>query len=226
MDVVAEGRLLVDALEELLGTWDGRDAIKAMHRHEVRGWRDNEWFGFYFEWRAIELLSGRFGGVRGPTIGNTTIDYMLEYPWDLKAHVLKTTQSSKAWLNDVEAVKTAVEDFGACGFLICVGTAEMDSSGAFASWHRKYKGGLSKYTRERIARGAPSRARKAAFVAEAITGFCLSSGDAITRALSEGWLSDRAQKGMRNSDGSPRRAKYEVNVKAIPDWARLGSWSP
>jgi hypothetical protein len=38
----------------------------------------------------------------------------------------------------------------------------------------------------------------------------------VSRGISEGWLKDSFQKGMRNADGSPRRAKYSVRLDLIP----------
>jgi hypothetical protein len=36
----------------------------------------------------------------------------------------------------------------------------------------------------------------------------------IEKALEDNWLA-YFQKGMRNADGSPRRAKYKINIDAV-----------
>lgn len=90
-----------------------------------------------------------------------------------------------------------------------------DEEGSFKAWHDKLKGGVSRYERERVERRAPSRARKKSFAVENYLTFALNSDD-ISRGISEGWLKDSFQKGMRNADGSPRRVKYSVRLDLIP----------
>jgi hypothetical protein len=115
----------------------------------------------------------------------------------------------------LRAIDRCIADFGVIGFILAVGTVVRDEDGSFKAWHDKLKGGVSRYERERVERRAPSRVRKKSFAVENYLTFALNSDD-ISRGISEGWLKDSFQKGMRNADGSPRRAKYSVRLDLIP----------
>lgn len=118
-------------------------------------------------------------------------------------------------LNDVEAIDRCIHEFGVIGFILAVGTVGYDESGSFKQWHDGIKGGVSRYEEERVLRGAKSRRRKISFDVENYLTFALNRED-IARGLSEGWLRDTFQKGMRNADGSSRCAKYSVRLDRIP----------
>lgn len=181
-----------------------------------------EWIGWYFEYAAREALTKEIGGSRGPSFGRTGFDYRRDFVWDLKAH--PTTMASgapakSAVLNDKEAIETCVAEHGGVGFIIAEGRAEYDTTGAFKRWHDALKGGASQYEKERVARGAPSRKRKTSFRIEGYETLFFRLRADLQRGEKEGWLL-RFQEGMRNANGSPRRAKYMVDTTAIPDWAR------
>jgi hypothetical protein len=220
IDGRAEGRLLVESLKPLAGYWNGRQKIQEMKKGGCPHWRQMEWFGFYFEWQGKELLTSKNGGSDGPRYGRTAIDYKLSYPWDLKMHSIPP-RPSIASLNDVLAVDRAIDEYGGVGFLIGCGHPELDAGGEFRDWHVTYSGGPSDYSLKRKAEGSPSRTRKSGFLLRYVVGFFLSSHDEVRRAIGEGWLTNRNQAGMRNSNDAIRNAKYGVVVEKIPTWARV-----
>jgi len=83
------------------------------------------------------------------------------------------------------------------------------------------KGKRSEYESERIRRGAPSRKRKRAFNLYKLEAIWLEKA-LLSKGLGHGWIA-LFQEGMRNADGSNRRAKYRVDVSRIPYESRLYS---
>lgn len=177
-----------------------------------------EWIGWWFQWRATADLSDTFGAVPGPRYGHTTIDVRVKHIWDLKAH-----PNTSDWLvaNDREAIDQCIRDNGVFGCIVACGDAQFDD-GRFQQWHEALKGGPSRYQQRRRAEGAPSRRRKAAFD---VRGYLVAALDAaaVSRGLREGWLG-LFQTGMRNANDTPRRAKYQINVRLLP--ADLRRWIP
>ena len=92
---------------DLPEVWDGRDCVLELQAHDYH-WRQMEWIGWYFEWKAAQLVSEQLGGGRGPRIGNVTFAHSVGGEvWDFKAH--PENQSSKwAYMNDVESVDGCV----------------------------------------------------------------------------------------------------------------------
>lgn len=220
----SEGRLILQTLKrQLPSKWDGRKCVLELKKADSN-WRQTEWIGWWYEWKARSLLIAKIGGSRGPIYGRTTIDYVREHAWDLKAHPASV---GRRWaiLNDSEAVDACIANRGGIGFVIACGEAEYDDPAKrpFQKWHTALYGGESGYTRKRKAEGRPSRRRKRAFRLNCMTGFYISSRKEAKKGIGEGWLKDTMQAGWRNSNGSPRRAKYAVRVAEIPDWARLPS---
>ena len=74
-------------------------------------------------------------------------------------------------------------------------------------WHKKLKGGLSPFEKQRILRKAPSRLRKTTFRVREIDLILLDAKK--LRGLSS------FQKGFRNSDGSPRNAKLLLDLESV-----------
>lgn len=209
-----EAREIRDALDSALPeVWDGKRCILKLHEADHQ-WRQMEWIGWFFEYEAKRILLESLGGEDGPRFGNTAMDYKRHFVWDLKAHV---TNSGQKWavLNDQEAIRSCIEEFGAVGFVIVCGEAEYDDTGAFKQWHDALKGKPSAYEEERIRRGAPSRRRKTAFNLKGYRLLVFRSSEELAEATEAGWLGD-FQKGMRNADGSARRGKYKVRMDRIP----------
>lgn len=191
--------------------WDGMECIQALKSVDYN-WRQMEWIGWYNEFKAKQVVRAALGGDDGPRYGRTGFDYRRKGVWDFKAH-----PAGKRWtiLNDREAVDTCIKEYGAAGFVVTLGEAEYnDVAGTFKLWHDELKGGTSRYERERIARGVPPRRRKVRFRVAGFEAFVLDS-PTIQNGLRDRWLK-MFQEGMRNANGSPRRAKYSVNVGRIP----------
>ena len=203
---------IVSALSaELLGTWDGKTCIEYLRKHDYN-WRQMEWIGFYFEYRAKQILAATMGGGTGPSIGNVTIDYAVrDEPWDFKAHPAKPNDGW-VYLNDVEAVDTCALHLGGIGWVIAVGNAAYDTDGSFKQWHDELKGERSAYEAERIARGARSRRRKCSFECTHFLVAKVQSPEAIAGAIADRILTAGMQAGQRNSNGKPRRAKYGIHM--------------
>jgi hypothetical protein len=203
--------IVKELAKELLGRWDGKECIEFLRSHDYN-WRQMEWIGFYFEYRAKQVLSRAMSGGVGPTIGNVTIDYAVRgEPWDFKAHPVK---SNDGWvyLNDVEAVNTCALHLGGIGWVIAVGNAEYDDDGSFKRWHDEMKGEKSAYEAERIARGAPSRKRKRSFECTHFIVAKVADAEQIAGAINDRLLTAKMQAGQRNSNGKARRAKYGIHL--------------
>ena len=194
--------------------WHLKKAVAEMKANAWPHWRQSEWPGFYFEYREAALGKKEF--VRGPKYGNVTFDLKSELVWDLKVHV---GDSGMVPLNDQEAVRDCINEHGFLGWMILTGSATY-ASDTDREWHTKFKGGLTAYSISNRAAGRPKRRIKGSFDPGSVIGFGLAGVGALEKALSEGWLVG-FQEGMRNSDGNLRRAKFMVDLSAIPDWALL-----
>ena len=215
MDPVAQQEALEIAkylLAALPPQVEGRTAIVEMRDGGSRHWKQMEWIGFYVEYIVEARVRREVGAKQGPMRQNTRFDLQLTRVWDLKAHPVSVPTSP---LNDQVAIRECIRDYGGVGFVILEVDAEYDESGEFKKWHDELKGDRSRYEDERVARGAPSRRRKVAFRPMLVTAIYLSSESDIQDGLAEGWLSE-FQTGMRNSDGTPRRAKFAISPNRVP----------
>jgi len=79
---------------------------------------------------------------------------------------------------------------------------------------------MSAYVRERIRRGAPSRRRKRAVTLKGYILFGLDRSS-LSLGIKDGWIRP-FQQGMRNADGSPRRAKFMLDISQMPSNMRVG----
>ncbi len=216
--IQSEGKRIKACLENGLPTkWEGRSTILELKDADYM-WRQMEWIGWYFEYKARSVLIDALGGDLGPSFGRTVFDYQREFVWDFKAHPLNA--GHWAIMNDCEAVNACIESFSGNGFVVAVGIAEYDD-GTFKQWHDALKGGQSEYELKRIQRQAPSRSRKTSFEISDYMTIFFEDRSSLERAIREGWMSGDAQVGWRNSNGRPRRAKYKINTGAIPDWCKI-----
>jgi len=180
-----------------------------------------EWIGWWFEWRAKSVLQEAMGGGDGPSFGRTRVDYQNTMVWDLKAHVEEYGGKDWVIVNDQEAVRASIREYGGFGVIICHGEAELDSDRSFQKWHDVLKGEQSAYVKERVRRRAPSRLRKRSFE---VNGYMAAFFDATSlEAAIEAGLVRGFQEGMRNSNGTPRRSKFMVDLNAIRDSSLLVS---
>jgi len=180
-----EGQMLVNALldgwrshKQKDGSkrviWDGRKTINWMIENGINnGPYQNEWQGFYWEARGLQILNAAFSPNPNPPAAkyiNTIFDYSLRFVWDLKAHTehWANSQNTKisgsktgAPLNDQQAMDACIADQG-LGFLVVSGIGIEDSDHAFVEWHRKLKASVGK--KSSPSNSGESRRRKAAFV--------------------------------------------------------------
>lgn len=214
-----EGLRISGALHELVDSYlDGRECVEEMKANLSKNWRQMEWMGFYLEEKSRSMLIDAIGGSAGPEYGNTKIDYVNEYVWDIKTHSLFDKNGKyepEAILNDTEAMERAIDEYGSMGFVMFLVEPEWDVDGSFKKWHDQLKGETSEYVKKRIERGAPSRIRKRACMISRIFIFRLDR-ESLARGMSDGWLKG-FQKGMRNADGSPRRSKVNVLIDKISE---------
>ena len=215
LQIALEAQQMTDLLnKQMPKRWEGKQAILELRQADFQ-WRQMEWIGWYFEFKARKIIIENLGGSKGPKDDSTSFDYRGKNVWDLKAHI--ENASSHPWIiiNDKESVDLCMQSYGVMGMIIAQGVAEYDDNkGTFKAWHDELKGGCSDYEKDRVRRGAPSRRRKIAFRLRRIEALWLNS-DQVTKGLVEGWI-DFFQKGMRNANGYARRPKYELNVDMLP----------
>jgi hypothetical protein len=173
-----------------------------------------EWIGWWFEFRAMEILRSH-GAKVGPTFGSVTFDCALNGIWDFKTHPRKHPESGFAYLNDEEAVDHCLDSHKHIGWIIAVGNAIYDETGEFKLWHDKMKGGESDYVRQGRMIGRPSRRRKSAFILTEIIWIEFRSSQSLEVAVRDGVLCRGLQAGQRNSDGSERRPKYGFSYSRL-----------
>ncbi|MBI2635663.1 MAG: hypothetical protein HYW79_03965 [Parcubacteria group bacterium] len=197
-------------LKKIPAFWDGRKAILEMKGTGYSHWKQMEWIGFYFQFLCDTKLSPLVK-IPGPKYNRVEFDGFAEIPWDFKAHPNKnaTGQENKSIIiNDRLATIKAIKQFGEAGLILAIGDAEYnDENRSFQIWHKKLKGGLSNYEKQRILRKAPSRLRKTAFKLKEIKLVLMNNN--MIRKLSS------FQEGFRNSDGSPRNAKLLLDLDKI-----------
>ena len=80
----------------------------------------------------------------------------------------------------------------------------------------------AEFEHRRCEAGAGSRKRKTAFDVRGIDAYFIGSQRVLDAGIEEGWLKF-FQKGMRNADGSPRRAKYALRTDRVPDSLKVAS---
>ena len=205
---------------QLAKKWDGKECILELKKANYQ-WRQMEWIGWFFEYKAFKILQEELGGKIGPKYGNTQFDYLRNnHVWDFKSHIDNASSHPWAILNDCEAVDHCLDEYNGLGFIIARGTAEYDEDGSFKAWHDSLKGKRSDYEKERIRRGARSRRRKISLSVTTFQIFRINN-EVLQKGIGLGWVKE-FQKGMRNADGSPRRSKYMINVERIPSSSVLG----
>lgn len=207
---------LVCALERFPRAWDGKAAILDLRDADFN-WRQMEWIGWYFELLCKQRLSP-WMRIPGPRHKNVEFDAFLEVPWDFKAHVTRGPKGQakhSVIINDKEAVDWAIDRYGRMGLIVASGLAAFnDEDRSFWMWHNELKGGLSAYEMERRRRKAPSRLRKMSLD---VVDFRLYLLDSENKSLL------RLHRQGRNADGSPRRPKYQIDLRRIEPVAVVGS---
>lgn len=201
---------IISVLVKFPKYWDGKQAILEMRAAGGKNWRQNEWIGWYFQWLCETNLK-EVMRIPGYKYGNSEFDGYVEIDWDFKAHSMFSRSglaSNKLAANDMEATLLTVDKHGKTGLIIAHGVAVFDDEDmTFRAWHGELRGGLSKYSLSNLERGANKRVYKAAFDLKRIDLYLLDKEDVLKQGS--------FQKGMRNSDGSPRREKLLVDLRTV-----------
>jgi hypothetical protein len=199
-------KVFQECLKKLPKNWDGKDCILELKSADYQ-WRQMEWWAFYFEYKARQALQNRIQ-IPGDRFGNVTFDLKGTINWDLKASAIKT-HNHVIILNDKEAMDLSVQREGFHGEIIALCDVEYnDQDRSFQKWHTELKGGKSRYELEREKRTAVSRYRKKRATLEEILFVILKPQDLENLNI--------MQQG-RNSDGSPRKVKYMLNLEELDD---------
>ena len=185
--------------------WDGKKCILEMKENNGRHWKQMEWIGWYFEYWCNRNLKGVMEMPCSKKYGNVSFDGHLNIPWDFKAHV--TQSGDKIIVNDHQAIKKAIKDFGCVGLIIVTGPVVYDESQEFKKWHDEQKGKITDYVLKNIERGAPSRRRKVSMKISKIS-FVKLDDDCLKKYSS-------IHNQGRNSDGKPREPKVLLDLTKI-----------
>lgn len=199
-----EIKIIQDNLKQLPRIWDGKQCILELKKADYH-WRQMEWWAFYFEYKAKQCLQGKFE-IPGDKYGNVLFDLKGTINWDLKASAIKT-DSHKIILNDKTAMDRSIAQSGFHGEIIALCDVEYnDLDRRFQKWHTQLKGGKSNYEIKRENRTSVSRYRKvsACLIEILILVFGKNDMDRLS-IMRQG----------RNSDGSPRKVKYMLDLEEI-----------
>ena len=186
--------------------WDGKACVEELKQADYH-WRQMEWIGWWFEYRALNTLR-QIGAQPGPEFGAVKFDCRLHGVWDFKAHTLADNDRTYAYLNDEQAVDACLCSGERFGWIVAVGRATYDTTGDFKRWHDELKGAESEYVKAGRAIGRRSRRRKSAFELIEVAWLEIGSVKGMEHAVESQILRRGLQAAQRNSDGSPRRAKY------------------
>lgn len=186
-------------LSALSKNWDGRECVLELKDADYN-WRQMEWFGWYFEFKARRLLQD-VADIPGDRYGNVTFDLKKQINWDLKA-----SAKQKVILNDKDAMDLSIAETGCHGEIISLFDVEYDIDRSFQNWHTELKGGKSNYEKKRENRTEKSRSRKVKAILRQIIFVILKNGDLESLSI---------MRQGRNSDGSPRKIKYMLDLNKI-----------
>lgn len=208
MSFLLDSKEIVKILKNIPKKWDGKKAIIEMKESGFHHWKQMEWIGFYFQFLCEQYLYGIME-IPGPLYGNVNFDGLMHIPWDFKAHAINTS-SHQIIVNDSCATAEAIKKFGAVGLILALGEVSYnDERRTFQKWHEDLKGGLSKYSLERIRRGAWSRLRKVSFDLKQIS-FIKIRDHSLIKCGS-------FQTDFRNANGSPRKSKVLIDLEKIDE---------
>lgn len=151
-------KILKRKLKKLPTFWDGKESILELKEANYN-WRQMEWWAFYFELKAKEILQKDFC-FPGDKFGSVEFDLKRSINWDLKASAIKTNYH-KIILNDKKAMDESLKECKYHGEIIALCDVEYnDTNRSFQKWHDELKGNKSQYVIEREERTSMSRYRK------------------------------------------------------------------
>ncbi len=181
---------------------DGKESVLEMKDADADNWRQTEWQGWYFEFKAIPALINEIGG--GPTvIGNTKFDYALSRPWDLKTHSNygvngPSKPNKRCILNDQSSMLEAITANG-LGLIILSGIPKYDDK-EFSAWHKALRNKT----------GPVRKQLKNGFKSEKIEFFFLKDPDELDKAVSKGILMEFNQ--GKQQSGESRAPKFALEI--------------
>lgn len=192
--------------------FDGKESVKWLHQHSNQR-RQDEWAAFFFEEYSFPLLTNFLGGWKGPRITrDKRFDYQREFVWDLKleSNYDKNNKPSD-WiiLNDKDATDRIIKLEAGIGFIIAKVDFLFDTTGSFRNWRLNFENTPKKKT-------GPGKSRvlkKSAKITE-LLAIIIKDEKTLKKGVNQDWIGVFKQ--GRNSDGSPRPPKYQINVKKIP----------
>jgi len=187
--------------------WDGKTCILELKEADYN-WRQMEWWAFYFEYKAKQLLDGKFS-FPGDRFDNVSFDLKGTINWDLKAKAIKS-DDQKVILNDKSAMEQSIEKSGYHGEIIALCDVEYnDFDRNFQKWHSELKGRKSNYELEREIRTSISRYRKTKAELTEIVLVVFKADDLDLLAT---------MKQGRNSNGKSRPEKYLLDLETTDNF--------
>lgn len=195
-------KLMADLPKE----WDGKDAIIYMRENGSKNWKQMEWPGWFFEFMCGKILrQDSFFDIPGKAYGRVSFDGFKEINFDFKSHSEFEGSTSKVPTNGYIEVEKAIEEFGQVCFIVACGYVEFDDDNqSFKIWHDELKGKKSAYVLRGEDEGRSSRRRKTKFYLNKIV-FLFVDKNTLP-------LVGSFQKGMINSNGTPRNEKVMIDV--------------
>ena len=195
---------LTTLLPNLPTIWEGKECVLELKAVDYN-WRQMEWWAFYFEFKARELLKDAFT-IPGDKYDTVRFDLKGEINWDFKSHAIKGNSHSII-LNDKSAMEQSITAHGKHGEIIALCDVEYnDHDRSFQKWHSELKGGKSKYEAKREARTSCSRYRKTRAELVEIVLVTLDA-DALKTLPT-------MRQGI-NSNGKPRPEKYMLDLEKL-----------
>jgi len=190
--------------------WDGKKSILELKEVDYN-WRQMEWWAFYFEYKAREIFNNYFE-IPGQRYGNVSFDMKGKINWDLKSTAIKSNNHTVI-LNDKIAMDLAIKEHEYHGEIIALCDVEYnDNNRSFQKWHTELKGGKSKYEQEREIRTEISRYRKTKAELLEILLIILNEDDLLNLPI---------MKQGRNSNGTPRKVKYMLELEKLSNFNYL-----
>lgn len=206
---------IVDYLkEDLIGrnsVWDGKECLKEMKDNNYRNWAQTEWQGFFLEYLMQKELNSSNSKIEqlleipGPKYGKTVFDSFYNIPWDFKVHV---NDNNQVITNDMEAIESALNDYGKIGFIILSGDAEKEIETEFSDWRNELKGGLSKNQLDNIAKNKKHRKLKTKFTPTEIKVITIDNNGLTNHGI---------LRGLKNPNGNIRRDKLVINLDKLTE---------
>jgi hypothetical protein len=199
--------LLKDILQKLPKYWDGKECVLELKAANYN-WKQMEWWAFYLEYKAKALLKDDFRSP-GDRFHNVAFDLRGQINWDLKASAIKT-DNHRIILNDKIAMDHSIEKDGFHGEIIALcDVVYNDADRSFQKWHTELKGGKSNYEKEREVRTSVSRYRKTKAELTEIILLVLKKENLEELPI---------MKQGRNSNGTPRKVKYMLDLETIDNY--------